>query len=550
MSTKDLTSFQSCILHKDLKVIGTSSLNSITCNQISTENFELKTTTKKGFVLTSDMNGVGQWKKLPLFSPWEVNKSNENIYYKKAYVGIGLTNAMEMLHVNDNIRVEGSVRCGSIKLLDDNATIMKKRNLTICTNKDKIITITENNNVGINTEDPKEKLVVEGNIKFTGNLINNNNVFNLPEVSDTLIGEKQQQSLYMKTLISSTLIHPNIKEPLIDGNIKLNNHSTIQYVRQPEESHEVATKEYVDIMSMMNHVKFLDNVEGFVKELPKSDELPTNSRYILNNQIVSWDGLEWKYEDPESNNIVFVKSEKEQWIYLDDLKKWITYATIISSHSKLSNLYSDDHIQYLNILGRKDGQIVHGGLHKHENLTLDSTYNINKGNIILNPKGGYVSVNHDNPAQSLDIFGNIRLSGCIVDTKHKQYQLPNNNEESTNLLSTDSIDTIYNKTLVNPKIDGFLEGMRYSVTHVEKSRILSTEQVVLVMSSLSLTLPEASENSGRQFIIILSKKDIKCEIKVMKNDRINANDKKVIILEPHDVKMFVSNGLHRWYRLK
>jgi hypothetical protein len=53
------------------------------------------------------------------------------------------------------------------------------------------------------------------------------------------------------------------------------------------------------------------------------------------------------------------------------------------SHSEISNLLNDDHIQYLRLAGRGAGQLVYGGITPLGNLTLASTINGVKGNVLF-----------------------------------------------------------------------------------------------------------------------------------------------------------------------
>jgi hypothetical protein len=561
MSTEKMDVMQSCTINDNLTVVGNTKTYKLHTTDLITENLRLQCTTKKGFVLTSGSNGVGQWKPLPTFSQWVKNKGNDNLYYKRGNIGIGVLNASEMLHVVDNARIDGFVRTSSIKLMDDNAYILKKKKFSIKTKKDVAFCITEANNVGINTQCPDERLVVEGNIKLTGIFVRQTDAFPLPPHADTLVGESQQQTLCRKTLMSPILMQPNLQNPMISGDVEVMNHSTIRGLRQPEESTEVATKEYVDLLSLSNSIVYLDNVKEKLSTPPLTDNVPIDTRYIIGPDangswkhkemcIATWDGLEWVYEKPVQNNVVFIQSEEQQLIYMVTTNKWITFARIVSSHSNLLELTSDDHKQYLHINGRLGGQTVFGGTEKDNTLVLDSTSNIVKGSIVMNPGGGGVSVGHNQPTETLDVLGNIKVNGHFVDKNDKTYKLPDNDEEDvTTLVTTGSKDRLTHKTLVNPVIDGVLKGLRYSITHVKKSMTLSDEQVLLVMDSATLTLPVASEHSGRQYIIFVCKKEVRCDIKTSENDRINVNERRFLLTDIHEKRVLVSNGMHRWYQL-
>jgi hypothetical protein len=549
-------------VNTNIRVNDTSNINNLNVkgDVLFEKGFRFKSATKKGFVMTSTANGSAEWKQNAIDTYWKKNKSNDNVYYAKGNVGIGVMNAMESFHVLDNARIDGFIRTGSIRLVDDDAFIMKKRRFAIKSKKDIAFMVTENNNIGINNEFPDERLVVDGNIKLSGNIMNGKNSFCFPLLSDTLIGEKQQQTMYMKTLISPSIDKPTIISPVINGDIVLNNHSTIKGVRQPTESNEVANKEYVDTLVLLNAVVFLKNVNLRVTHRPSNP--PEDSRFLISNcietdwkkrngHIASWNGLEWIYEIPEQNNVVYLESDGQQLIYTTNTNEWITFSTIVTRHSKLQDLMADDHHLYCNNDGRVGGQVVHGGVSSGDSLVLQSTVSATKGYVLLNPMGGPVGICTETPTEALDVNGNIKFSGSLVGERNKAYKLPNNNQDVTNIVSIDSIDTLVNKTLSNPVLHGLIENFRYGVQTVKKSRTLSNEQVVLVAGTgnITLTLPESAQNTGRKYIIVVTKNNTKCFIKTNESDRINVNVQQIILSTPHEAKTFLSDGIHRWYVL-
>lgn len=69
-----------------------------------------------------------------------------------------------------------------------------------------------------------------------------------------------------------------------------------------------------------------------------------------------------------------------------------TGSVLSTDHGALTGLTDDDHSQYLLLAGRSGGQIVRGGTGASDNLTLRSTSNATKGNILLADEGGNVIV--------------------------------------------------------------------------------------------------------------------------------------------------------------
>ena len=69
---------------------------------------------------------------------------------------------------------------------------------------------------------------------------------------------------------------------------------------------------------------------------------------------------------------------------------WDTDISDLIDHGLLNGLADDDHTQYVLLAGRSGGQIIRGGTGASDNLTLRSTSNATKGNILLADEGGNV----------------------------------------------------------------------------------------------------------------------------------------------------------------
>lgn len=64
----------------------------------------------------------------------------------------------------------------------------------------------------------------------------------------------------------------------------------------------------------------------------------------------------------------------------------------VSDHGALTGLSDDDHVQYLLLAGRATGQIATGGTASGDDITLRSTTNATKGDVILNDQGGNIVI--------------------------------------------------------------------------------------------------------------------------------------------------------------
>lgn len=78
-----------------------------------------------------------------------------------------------------------------------------------------------------------------------------------------------------------------------------------------------------------------------------------------------------------------------------------------------SALSADNFTQYALLAGRSGGQTINGGTAASNNLTLESTSNGTKGNIILNSSSGNVGIGTTNPVSKLEVNGQIRTTASI-----------------------------------------------------------------------------------------------------------------------------------------
>jgi subtilisin-like proprotein convertase family protein len=107
----------------------------------------------------------------------------------------------------------------------------------------------------------------------------------------------------------------------------------------------------------------------------------------------------------------------------------LSISTAYQSGATVTNLSADlldglDVAAFALLGGRAGGQTLCGGVAASGNLTLDSTVNSTKGNILLAPAGGNVGIGTMAPAHSLDVSGLIRAGSQMMTGVHPYYGCP------------------------------------------------------------------------------------------------------------------------------
>jgi hypothetical protein len=69
----------------------------------------------------------------------------------------------------------------------------------------------------------------------------------------------------------------------------------------------------------------------------------------------------------------------------------------------------DSFTQYALLAGRTGGQTLRGGTASGNNLTLDSTSHVAKGDVVIQPTGGKVGIGTTSPAKTLDVKGSVQV---------------------------------------------------------------------------------------------------------------------------------------------
>ncbi len=100
--------------------------------------------------------------------------------------------------------------------------------------------------------------------------------------------------------------------------------------------------------------------------------------------------------------------------YQAPLTAGVDYQTPITFSTGLT--YSGNTLTSNISTGKAGGQTINGGTNASDNLTIDSTTNVTKGNLLLNPSGGSVAIGASSvSAGKLDVTGSIRLGAAGVN---------------------------------------------------------------------------------------------------------------------------------------
>lgn len=117
-------------------------------------------------------------------------------------------------------------------------------------------------------------------------------------------------------------------------------------------------------------------------------------------------------------------------------------------HGGLGGLSDDDHSQYVLLAGRSSGQVLTGGTAAGDDLTLRSTTNATKGDVIIADQGGNVLIGGGGTASELRLFEpsgsgtNYTAFKAQAQSADITYTLPPDDGDSGEVLSTDGAGSL------------------------------------------------------------------------------------------------------------
>jgi hypothetical protein len=102
-----------------------------------------------------------------------------------------------------------------------------------------------------------------------------------------------------------------------------------------------------------------------------------------------------------------VKARVRPAILGEDYVDWRTtelaQGSAASDHGNLTGLADDDHMQYVLLNGRGGGQYLYGGTASGDDITIESTSNLTKGNVFIQPNGGTTEIGKDLLVENIQI---------------------------------------------------------------------------------------------------------------------------------------------------
>ncbi|KYG66736.1 hypothetical protein AZI86_06745 [Bdellovibrio bacteriovorus] len=174
-----------------------------------------------------------------------------------------------------------------------------------------------------------------------------------------------------------------------------------------------------------------------------------------------------------------------------------------------SALSSDLFSQYARLAGRSGGQTLYGGTSSGNSLTLDSSSNATKGNIVLNPSGGNVGIGTPSPSAKLE----TNLNSTAATTSTGIYSLLNLNpaaNQSAGVVNssilgyvTIDVDSMYNigevdavKGSINDNSDSSSVALSGIRSDVRSSTMRTVTEVNSFISSGDLQGPTVTNYNG------------------------------------------------------
>ena len=436
-------SFRNIIEANDIKVNNITDANKIKVNSIeATDISAMDTSTKtltmngalyanntkgeNGQVLASTGDGI-QWTNTTGHGPWNTDSQNDLYYNGK--VGIGTNNPTKTLDVNGDVRtktldVNGDVHIsGAIHASNgsgsDKQVLSSTGNGLKWVNEDgvgpwdttgdNVFYDKSNGKVGIGTDDPTEKLHVNGDIKIDGGINMSGKL--------CLEGGTGANGQFLMSQGPNALP--------VWANIDSSNNGTPSIIR---------TSTWTDI-STNNYIYYVDkNGENNIGKVGIGIETPG---YTLDvNGDVHISGALHDANDSSGNygQVLSSTGNGLEWINEDGVGPWDTSGSHVYYDKNNGNvgIGTNNPTKTLHV----EGDIyITGAIHDKNNISgtsgqvLSSTgvglewvnedgvgpWDTSGNHVYYNKSNGNVGIGIDNPTKTLDVSGNVRIYGALHD---------------------------------------------------------------------------------------------------------------------------------------
>lgn len=154
----------------------------------------------------------------------------------------------------------------------------------------------------------------------------------------------------------------------------------------------------------------------------KIDTAPTDAGHVVRKSDLSSYapvGAQYVVLDNNSDLTAERKLVKADPITLTDAGANSTVTIGINQagldHGSIGGLTDDDHSQYPLSAGRSGGQTIIGGTDSEDDLTLNSTSNATKGDVLIQTVGGNVAIGHDTPQVNLHVVDAFTTCNVAVE---------------------------------------------------------------------------------------------------------------------------------------
>lgn len=298
------------------------------------------------------------------------------------------------------------------------------------------------------------------------------------------------------------------------------------------------TKDYVDLKNYKNSVRVkttvtlaLSLITGTTIENSAQNELiidgitlEINDRILVANQS-------------NNNGIYYVSTIGNGWVLtktVDDSMGSDDYVFISQGDTWAGTFWSSIDKDW-SIVGTNVQNIKFNG----DTITVNGSDN--NALKIINNETTYLTVDSLNNSVTIP---NLSSSNIIASSVTF--------DENINIVKgEDELITITSNNVDIPILssnNASITGIKHGVTTISSSQTLGTNAVINVSGTITLTLPDATQNSGRIYRIVKTdNSSTTCTIVTSGDDLIDGSISTILLIDQYDFTQFTSHGLIGWF---